>query len=255
MIEMKLALIATIVLAATIHLPPGSEAQQRPSRIGQDAQTKSRPSGQQPAGQNNGACSATETQTTSSQPLHGDESPQWALVFVGIATCLFIGWQSWETRRAAEANRTNAEVLWASQRAQLVVGARGDATEDLMSAEPKVRMVLSNKGMTPAYDVSYETWIEVVTSLAGDFTPNAEYMRTPHKISVYSHDEPIGFDIPLSKALTKAQLADLMALRSYVCFRVRAEYRDARFPGRYVDFGFCVTKQGLLFLSKYHNSN
>src|ERR1035437_1321441 len=35
-------------------------------------------------------------------------SPEWVLAIVGIITCGVIGWQSWETRRSAEAAKTIA---------------------------------------------------------------------------------------------------------------------------------------------------
>jgi hypothetical protein len=35
-------------------------------------------------------------------------SPEWVLAIVGIITCCVIGWQSWETRRSADAAKTIA---------------------------------------------------------------------------------------------------------------------------------------------------
>jgi hypothetical protein len=37
------------------------------------------------------------------KPPKKDATPEWALVFVGIVTAAVIGWQSWETRRSADA--------------------------------------------------------------------------------------------------------------------------------------------------------
>jgi len=46
--------------------------------------------------------------------------PEWVLVIVGIITAAFIGWQSWETRKAAQATLLNAQALIASERAWLL---------------------------------------------------------------------------------------------------------------------------------------
>ncbi len=112
---MKPAVIAAVVLAATIYLNPRSEGQQRPSGIEQGAQSKAQSGGQASASQNNSQRPQTKTEATKNQPPKWYESPEWVLVIVGIVTCFVIGWQSWETRRAAEATRINAEVFWASQ--------------------------------------------------------------------------------------------------------------------------------------------
>jgi hypothetical protein len=60
----------------------------------------------------------------------------------------------------------------------------------------------------------------------------------------------------LSPDLSFNQLADLKNLRQYVCFRIRAEFRDV-FSGerRYLNFGFYVVPGGLSFLPKYNDSN
>src|ERR1700688_133758 len=41
--------------------------------------------------------------TSAPQAPQGDTTPEWVLVFVGVVTAVFIGWQSWETRRSAQA--------------------------------------------------------------------------------------------------------------------------------------------------------
>src|ERR1700685_3476713 len=51
---------------------------------------------------------STEAQPASKQSPHWYESPEWVLVIVGCITFLVIGWQSFETRRAATATRDAA---------------------------------------------------------------------------------------------------------------------------------------------------
>jgi hypothetical protein len=76
---MKLALIATIILAALVSVTPRSDARDQPFPRGQ-----------------------VHTEINSETP-HWYQSPEWILIFVGSITAVFIGWQSWETRRAAKA--------------------------------------------------------------------------------------------------------------------------------------------------------
>jgi len=50
------------------------------------------------------------TQAPKPEPPKGYASPEGALVIVGIVTCLVIGWQSWETRKSAEATDKSAKL-------------------------------------------------------------------------------------------------------------------------------------------------
>ena len=90
------------------------------------------------------------------------DNPEWALVMVGIVTCVVIGWQSWATAQAARASQISAEALWAGQRAQLAADAHGNPVKDLLSDTPRVLLELVNRGLTPAYSVCYETWLEIL---------------------------------------------------------------------------------------------
>lgn len=194
-------------------------------------------------------------QTAENKPPHWYESPEWMLVIVGIVTCLVIGWQSIATSSAARATKISADVLWASQRAQIVAEAHGNPTKDLISPIPRIQLELVNKGLTPAYDHTYESWIEVLPTFSGDFTSNADYARIAEKITIYPNYTPIVLNIPLSRGLTEEQRRELRELRAYVCVRVRAEYRDARNLGRYANFGFYIMAEGLGFLPRYNDSN
>ena len=183
------------------------------------------------------------------------QSPEWMLVIVGIVTCFVIGWQSWATSRAAQATQISAELLWASQRAQVAAEAHENPTKDLMSATPRVQLEFTNKGMTPAYDFTYESWIELLPSPSGDFTPDADHFENRERIALYPNHIPLVINIPLRRGLTEMERSNLRSLSLYACVRVRAEYRDARGPGRYANFGFYVMAEGLGFLPKYNDAN
>jgi hypothetical protein len=192
--------------------------------------------------------------TADGQPPHWYQSPEWVLVIVGIITFLFIGWQSWETRRAAEATRMNAEVFWASQRAQIVAEPHDNPAKEILSDTPRVQLELTNKGMTPAYDVVYETWIEILPRPFVDFTPGATYFKSPDKATMYP-DTPIVINIPLGRDLTQMERTQIKSWDLHTCVRIRAEYRDAREPDRYADFGFHVLAEGLRPLGKFKDAN
>jgi hypothetical protein len=182
-------------------------------------------------------------------------SAEWWIVIVAALTLIAVAYQSRETARAAKAAQASTELLWESQRPQLAAGAHGSPSKDLMSDVPRVQLELTNKGMTPAYDLIYESWIEVLPSPFADFTPNADYFKAPERIAVYSNHTPVLLNLPIGKGLTQGQRRDLKELRLYVCVRIRAEYRDARTSGRYANFGFYVMADGLGFLPKYNDAN
>ncbi|HJZ52003.1 MAG TPA: hypothetical protein VJ228_07400 [Candidatus Acidoferrales bacterium] len=183
------------------------------------------------------------------------DNPEWALVIVGIVTFVVIGWQSWATACAAKAAQISAEALWAGQRAQLAADAHGNPIKDLLSDTPRVQLELVNRGLTPAYSVCYETWLEILPFPFEDFTSSADYFKTENKIALYSNHAPLVINIPFAKGLTETQRDDIRKLRQYVCVRLRAEYRDVRTSGRYADFGFWVEHDGLGFLPRYNDAN
>ena len=81
-----------------------------------------------PQHQNNAQADAAKPSPdppASHTPLH---DPNWVLVIVGSITCLVIGWQGWETRKAAQGAKENAEataaqleIMKSKERAQLRV--------------------------------------------------------------------------------------------------------------------------------------
>jgi hypothetical protein len=54
-------------------------------------------------------------------PPHWYQSPEWWLFIIAIPTLIVVGCQAFETRRAVEASRKNAEVLISSERAWVLV--------------------------------------------------------------------------------------------------------------------------------------
>jgi hypothetical protein len=99
----------------------------------------------------------------------GDTAPEWVLVGVGIVTFIVIGWQSWETSKAAqaakssvgkmdEANRINKEALQAGERAYISYSLsdinifRSEGSSGNMT-HWHFRNAIENSGNTPAWSL------------------------------------------------------------------------------------------------------
>jgi len=84
---------------------------------------------------------------------HFAEQPSaWVLVIIGIITCGFIGWQSWETRRAARAALRNTQALINSERPWIMVQV--DVLEGGNAAKSLFRLKAFNYGKSPAHVIA-----------------------------------------------------------------------------------------------------
>jgi hypothetical protein len=103
------------------------------------------------------------------------DAANWALVFVGIVTFIFIGWQAWETRKSADASRVSAEsakqnidIYKSKERARLIVELSPFCIDPGLGHRPVVDLTVSIHGSSPAFIlehacVTYETpedWID-----------------------------------------------------------------------------------------------
>lgn len=92
------------------------------------------------------------TDATKNEPPHGNVTTEDALVVVGIITFIVIGWQSYETRRAATAAKESAKA------AELNAQAFINSERPWIVVEPKMvpytgmtfRLQAANVGRTPA---------------------------------------------------------------------------------------------------------
>jgi hypothetical protein len=159
--------------------------------------------------------------------------------------------------KSAEAAKLNAEVLLEGHRPQIAARAHGSPTRDLSDRKsPRVQIALTNQGNVPAYDLTYESWIELLPLPFDDFTSSADYFKSTDKITLYPKHQPLIVNIPIRTGVTDAQLSDLRQLRLYACIRIRVTYRDVlSAKSRYANFGFHVLGDGLGFLPQYNDSN
>lgn len=180
----------------------------------------------------------------------------WPLVIVGIITCGVVGWQSLETRRSAQAALRYVMAFIESQRPIIAAAIVGNPTKELHDREaPRIRVALSNKGATTAYEVTYQSWIELLPFPFTDFTNAADHFMSENPYSMYPNHDPIILNIPIRNGLSEAQLKDLRELKLYACVRVRVAFRDAFTPTRYSNFGVYVMHEGMGWLPKYNDSN
>jgi hypothetical protein len=86
---------------------------------------------------------------------HWYASPEWWLLSVGILTCFVIGWQSVETRRAANAAQVSAEAARLNARA-IINAERPWMLLDIERGTPKTfSFRFTNYGRTPAEIVGF----------------------------------------------------------------------------------------------------
>lgn len=185
-------------------------------------------------------------------------NPEWWLVIVGFLTLAVVAYQAIETAKATKAMRDNTSAFIESQRPIIAAEAKGHPLEDLSSDIPRMKIALSNKGTTTAYDCLHESWIELVTKMPDefeDFSSAADYFKSKNKFSLYPGHDPIVINIPIRRGLSETEREAVRGARLYVCVRVRLSFRDSFAPERYSNFGFWVMYEGMGFLPKYNDSN
>ncbi|MBI2815820.1 MAG: hypothetical protein HYX72_02655 [Acidobacteria bacterium] len=184
---------------------------------------------------------------------------KWNLIITGIGVVVGVGvlliyfFQLRAMIKAANAALLNAQALIESQRPQIAAHLHRNATQTLTEQTPRVEIALFNRGTTPANDVTYQSWIELLPLPFTDFTSSADHAICTEPMVLYPHHEPIIVNIPIRKGLTDQELTALKKLRVYACIRVRVEYGEQFGPSkRYAEFGFYVRADGFGYLPKYN---
>jgi hypothetical protein len=173
-----------------------------------------------------------------------------------FALAIFGLFQTIATREAAKAAQLTAKLFMDSQKAQIAGSAHGDPKETLSDSHaPRVEIELLNRGLTPAYNFTYESWIEVLPLPFENFTELADHFSSPEPLTLYPNHDPLVINIPIRGGLTEVQRASIRALKLQVCIRVLARFRDAFGSARTSNFGYIVHPRGLGFLPKYNDAN
>lgn len=184
--EMKPALIAAIVLAVVICLAPRSKAKEYSSNIAAKEQRNS-PVALVPFAKNDKT--KGDNQSSENEPPSGDTPAQWILV---IVTAGFIGWQAWETRKAANAAGEAAESLVSIERARILL--------DSNELPQELRITCSGAGI----DNWYETRVHF-----------RNYGRTMGRITAFSvrkHVIPDDQSLPGRPEYAPEKIVDIASL-------------------------------------------
>jgi hypothetical protein len=172
-----------------------------------------------------------------------------------LVIAIFAVIQAIAAKQTARAAKLNAEVLIESQRPHISASPHGDVPSDLMSETPRLQMALTNEGITPALDLRYESWIEVLPQPFEDFTESADHHACIESMVLYPNANPVIVNIPIRDGLSNAQKDDIRKLRKAVCVRVEVTYRDSFSTARrWANFGFFVQPPGLAYLPKYNDA-
>jgi hypothetical protein len=163
-------------------------------------------------------------------------------------------------KESADAAKKNADVLMASQKAQIVLKPHENPAKDIFDPEgQRMQIALQNIGHVPAYDLTYETWIEVLPFPFEDFTAAAEYYDMTEIKSLYPHHSPMIVNIPIKRNVDHPLSSRMQEMIRngdlYVCVRVSVKYKEAFSSSRYASFGIYIMAKGLGFLPKYNDSN
>ncbi len=168
---------------------------------------------------------------TAPQSPKGDAPFQRILVFVGIATCLVIGWQAWESRKAAQAALLNARAVINGERPWLVVRPFIEKKEN-----PKLCLFgCKNQGITPAKIISASARHDFVNSL-DDLRQRLPDYSSPTtlpdlRLIVHTDSFRIGHGVDpesLSRATSNVDLVN--ESRKFLVYYGNVVYRDVLYP-------------------------
>lgn len=192
---MKPALIAAVVLAALMWTSPRIQGRQNPILIDECAEIR-------PTLLGITIHPLAQSDASDYEVPHWYQSSEWILVIVGMVTALVIGWQSYETRRAAQAAKINAEALVNSERAWILTDIGWAASQPNQPEPTKLKISVSsstegeatsiwvcwnwkNDGRTPAWITDKLLWVRVYDE-APPSTPDTSDPLT------FSGREPVG---------------------------------------------------------------
>jgi hypothetical protein len=116
-------------------------------------------------------------------------------------------------------------------------------------------VAVTNVGGTAAYDLSYETWLEVMVPPFRDFSNLADHYIHPNKSTLRPNSKPMIVNIPLRREFNPGEERLIKTNALIVCVRVLIAYRDSFSPSRYANFGYKLEADGFGYLPKYQDSN
>jgi hypothetical protein len=173
-----------------------------------------------------------EAQPPLSHPPPWYESPEWVLVVVGCVTFVIIGWQSFETRRAATAAKLSADAFINSERGWVFLD---DLPEiDLQPQQPgtpgvyAMPIAFRNAGQTVCRIRELSTRVHTVQAIS-DLPPVPQYLSTSRDIDylLAPGEMRMGIEVLCEEELSAGVIQELRIRKRYLCFYVRVKYLDA----------------------------
>jgi hypothetical protein len=162
-------------------------------------------------------------------------------VIVGVCTLLQIGRQT--------------DALIRGQSPYLAAHPRGHPPTMLLR-ENRLEFEVLNKGLTPAYDVRYESWLDIVPPPFSDFSLLADHYKEEVPTVLYPNHDPMIINMPYRRGIAESEKTKLRDLQLRAYIRIRVTYRDAFNPHvRYAEFGYELLGNGLGFLPKYNHAD
>jgi hypothetical protein len=227
----KPTVVFAIALIVCVYFAPRCEGQNRPNGSANETTNKAG----QPSpfsNQINEQQIKSETQTAQAEPRHWYESPEWVLVIVGCITFIVIGWQSFETRRAATAAKLSADAFINSERGWVFLDDLPGI--DLQPQQPgtagvyALPITFKNAGKTVCRIRELSTRLHTVQAIS-DLPPLPQYSSTSSGIDylLAPGEMRMGIEVLCEEALSDDVIRELRTRRRYLCFYVRVKYLDA----------------------------
>jgi len=176
--------------------------------------------------------------------------PDWVLI-VAAGTGVMVGWQAWETRKAAEATNRNIALQTEGLRPRLSVnGLAKDAFKEALDGGwVVVSLKIQNSGGLPAYGVVCETWIEFISGVPPyRFSSNARY-RVADPLHIHT-GKPSGFFIPLCRKLSDEEKQLMANAAGAICFRIKMNYK-AFSEDVYTDEAYMMFPGEMEYIAEY----
>lgn len=166
----------------------------------------------------------------------------WWLVIIAGVTGIFIGWQAWETKKAAKGARdsaiaalTQADYLAASERALILMHFEKHPTQ--RNGESAFKIVAKNYGRVPARIISYGLPKEVFTAYPEkmpvppeypDSPPSVEFLRPTDSIAVAEFIPALSSN--QQKRMASMQVENTGILEQHAIIYGEISYRDGISP-------------------------
>lgn len=192
---------------------------------------------------------------TAERPPWWSTSDWWLVVIAGLTGCV-IGWQSWETRKAANAANSNIQAVIYAERAWMLPKIDQPKYEDVLLLNEKaenwvlpIEVKITNRGQTPGIAVraAYEYSSERIVDPAKEswilrLPEPPQYVNDPVPQApgaIYASEEYMGLTLTVPKAFIEAEKPAWLRQEKCLCVRGFLEYRDAFKEPRISRFCYC----------------